>query len=380
MEINFKQKLASQYSIFTMGLDAYVTATTTTMKEISIPIYRHQKDTLFLFSPNDLTDEKKLYVKVKQINSIEDILDFCKKYGTLVGPQSNIMHNHHFRTNTIVNLHGKKTYLEEIKPLKTNPPLRMDHDFMWINHFFYYVDTIKILSKFEEIRGKKKLTIADKKEIFHSIFDYMLLIYDFFLAEYTLSVEGSKSYLKTYPFYYLAFLWHEGIDTEKFYQECNLTEIDIIDEENSVIKSEPEYDGLSVFVPIIKFLTNSFKKEEFLPSDIQCQQLFHQISSDIINFHLKDLPFSEMILKDFSSTDCMFQSLGDAIVFQIILDINAKRHYRKCANPYCNEMYEPTRENRRYCSDTCAHNVTNRKHMKNKRNAETTQNKEHQVT
>lgn len=372
MKLTYKQIVARNYELVNLENQDYIVAHSSKAFSKSMEIEIYKTDT------NDITfgDNKAdlIYELLEKATTPEDVIEFCQKYGTLINANGPLINGRYFRTDEIMESNAKtidistlteyqqKCLTESITPFPSfSPRTILSPDHMKVEHFYYYVHTLIMLDELysETIAS---LSFSSAVELVKKIENYCSFVETMLSFEYSIC-DGLISFLTAFPFY-LYNIPKSNFINENYDLTVTSTKLriffivlsNIIEQANSDTKQYDTKD-MELFIAKVK-------------------EIAAQIYADIINFHIKDIPFSLLTSAKFDPLCDSFYCLGDAIIFQKILNLTSSTRKIRCHNETCRKIFVPNKSNQKYCCNKCRGNYHSRKSMRNARaNDKNTQNK-----
>lgn len=348
MIINYTNKKSGTYALATIEEDTYIVATRKSSYDEIIPIYKNGNNSRTItFSSNLLPPSKKLYEVLEKISLPEEKIAFCNTYGTLINHKSPIPYKLNFRINTA--LSAEVDYLIDTRNEgNLNSNYYFENDCMREEHFTYYIKTLQLITKL----SPHTINIKNYEDCFpfvDFIISFIPLVHVMLFSEYDCYDDGFQTFLQNYPFYSFVLT---SYDIDTFFDD-------------NVILTTSEY-------PLCKLI--NFRKENLTALQAskivplaKVKEILHDVYIDIINFHMKNIPFS--IITPFMKTHSYsFYTLGDAIIFQRILDETFTERPLVCANELCKKLFWPNPDHYQiYCEPRCGAKVAKRNYKQNKK-------------
>lgn len=361
MILTYKQTVARKYELVTLEDAEYIVAHNSKAfsKTLEIEIYKT--------ATNDITfgnnDADLIYEVLEKATTPKLILDFCQKYGTLINANSPIIDGRYFRTNKIIEAnaitidvstlteHQQKCLTKSTNSILDLPPT-LSSDHMNINHFYYYVNTLIMLDELYE-ETIASLSFDSAVKLIKQIEKYCSCVETMLSFEYDLYVE-LRPFLTAFPFYLYNYLKIDCLS-----KHCKF--------EHELAKSNSFLANLSEIIKEVNSNTeqhNAYDRELFI---IRVKEIATQIYADIINFHIKDIPFSLLTAAKFDPLCDSFYSLGDAILFQKILNLTSSTRKIRCHDETCRKLFVPSNSTTKYCCSDCRKRHHTRESMRKKR-------------
>ena len=376
MKLTYSQRIAYIYTI--KELDGYEYIVAQKFDKSS-----HLEDIeIYKTSHNDISfgDNKatKIYELLEKATTPELAIDFCQKYGTLINANSRIIDGRYFRTNKILKSNAETIDISTFTAFEKNcltdsfsssnysinqlsqyniPSERVifSPEHMNLEHFYYYVYTLIMLDDLY-IENTSSLSFDSALGLVKNIEKYCSYVEAMLGFEYSIC-DGLVSFLTAFPFYlYNIPSFKVARDTPDF----TITPIEL-------------KIFLTKFSDIIEqahLNPKHFDKKNKELFIVTVKEISAQIYADIINFHMKDIPFSLLTSAKYDPLCDSFYSLGDAIIFQKILNLTSSTRKIRCRNEKCPQMFRPKNSNVKYCCESCRRKHHSRESMRKKRATE----------
>ena len=369
--------------------------------------YRNQIDE----DPSHIIDGQHIYVDLANAKNQNDIIEFCKKYGSLANPKifsRSIIYNH--------SLSVLEKTIDDIDEIlkKNNCSNSKDsnkfYDVILLDHFYYYQYEIKNLLDISynlQLYKKEKNPVQAiiLKSLFESVINLLTnpyynntlpLEYDhvmddelvklcrpyplawlriymaqFILKNFNSSAPSLAEQLKT-------LFYHSAPDGKTPQDSSDSICID----ENSPDNITPLLETLSYFLSIyyqngphtgeekdfpLSFYKNNHKK---------IISFIEQAFSDFLLYHLREVPFAQHTLNS-NKIEVNFPTLATAIFFYFYCD-QTNTEYIRCGNPNCNKIFarNKTKRNKMYCCQRCASAMSSAKARRRKKEQQEIKEKE----
>lgn len=341
MQINYKQQKSSTYNLLKTENNSYIVATHKLLSEKSICIYKNEDMCkTFTFSINRAD---RIYIELENIRTSKDIIKFCNNYGTLFNYKSSVPHKLNFRTKEILNQEHENLDKEKLSQIG----YYIEDDYMVVEHFMYYVKTLQLMEQLSP-STPPIATLTDLSLLTESLISYIPTVQAMLYSEYACYEDGFESFLKAYPFYEFVFTC------------CDVFSINDLQNDISCKKSEyPLYELFDYY--LADRLSYVAPGTKHFAKFCDC---FSEIYADILNFHMKNIPFT-IITPFMNNSSFAFYSFGDAILFQKILDETQNKRPLVCANELCQNLFWPNDGHLQiYCTRRCGQKVAKRKYKK----------------
>lgn len=355
MIINYTHKKSTSYDLVTTEQDTYIVATRKASYNVHIPIYKNGDNSRTLTFGTNLVksqsakEEDKIYTTLENISSNEEKIKFCNTYGTLVNHKSPIPYKLNFRINTALQAKvDELVYLRKENESTTNH--YFENDCMKDEHFTYYIKTLQLITKLSP-HAHRVTTYENCFPLVDFIMNYIPLTHEMLFQEYDCYDDGFPTFLQAYPFYNFVFTCY------KLNTNGSLPK-------NELALAPSEYPLYTLIRSRLDCLTPLQTSKEITLSEIA--NLFTDIYADVINFHMKNIPFS--IITPFMKTQSLsFYTLGDAILFQKILDETQAIRPLICPNELCQKIFWPKGGHYQiYCTPHCGQKDHKRKYKQKK--------------
>lgn len=370
MKLTYKQTISNNYSFLQLeNSDQYIVAHTMDGEPQTkdIEIYS-SPDPDISFSKNEA---EKIYSLLQEATTHQSILEFCQKYGTLINLNSPIVEGRYFRTKKIIACNAQGIDISTLtenelncftEPVPLNTPAtdgiastvldrKLNSDHMHLSHFNYYVQVLRLMDELYD-KSIESLSSKDVHELAELLFSFLVNIYDMLNFEYTIS-DAFIDYISAFPFYHYAFslLYFPYEQYRAHMIVSNMKVAHFIQDLEDVLQH-----GSSV-------QSQDYSKDLEQKLITKVKSIAPYIYADILNFHLKDIPFSLFTSSQYDPLCNSFYTLGDAIIFQKIIDLTSSKRMRRCKNNYCRAFFQPEYQNQEYCSPACRSKYNTRKSM-----------------
>lgn len=314
---------------------------------------------------------------------IKDALAFTKNYGALINTKLFAPNHTEFRNGLSSRIHY----------VIYGCDIDLGYDLILYEHFLFYQYELYHLQKLHS-----NLTSLSQNEN-SPLFFYNLLVHTLNLLanpylDCCINIEYELPYINeivtdSFPFFKLRLKVNN-------YLQTNLTNIAKYSCASYPFITENDYDKSYEFYAYNRqaildlFRSNSNVFPKIFPSSIfksfmmgkdendnywlrsknSIIQFAESVFNDILSFHLKEIYPLSGFSADSTEFCWHFPSLIHAIFFDFYVKINEKSAYKICANERCNKLFLYTAKNspnKKFCSQRCAHNTTNRKSIRKKR-------------
>lgn len=350
MKLTYKQIVARNYERVNLGEQEYIVAHSSKAFSNTLEIEIYKTDT------NDITfgDNKAdlIYELLEKATTPELALDFCKKYGTLINANSPLINGRYFRTDEIMESNAKTidiTALPEYQKKYLTEHNTLSPDHINMEHFYYYVHTLIMLDELYS-ETTASLSFNSAVELVKKIENYCSFVETMLSFEYSIC-DGLISFLTAFPFYLY-----------------NIPKINFINENHDLTVTSTKIRFFFIVLSNIIEQANS-DTEQYSTKDMELfiakvKEIATQIYADIINFHIKDIPFSLLTSAKFDPLCDSFYTLGDAILFQKILNLTSSKRKKRCFNETCRKIFESGKDKQIFCCDKCRKNHHTRESMR----------------
>lgn len=309
-------------------------------------------------------------INVKDQN---DALTFTKKYGALVNTRL-------FRSN-FSEMHSSSTVSDMVN--SECGPSYEAFDLMLYNHFMFYQHDLYYLQLIHSKLANLSQNASSAQFFLDLLNDTAVLLTNPYLNE-TKYIEYTQPDVPdivndTFPYAKFRFYIDDVINplyedipvfnfgTRTTYKLDNSDFEDIFfDLANRDVKIFPKTFPCVLFLDAIG---STVQNQDYWLDQKECIiQYAELLFNDILSFHLREITPYSKISVDSAELCWNFPSLAHAIFFDFYNQITGNSTYKICANENCKKIFLCNRNKYKiYCSKRCAHNTTNRKSIRKKR-------------
>ncbi len=328
--------------------------------------------------PDYLRESKSLALEFAAINieNVDEILDFCNRYGLPIDPR---LGHKHYNDYIFTGMTPTESLLNASLEIPFNPP------------FEICMGLYDIVSDIMDMRNFVVLLSALDEKKYTNIVEY-ILISAFTESRHNIfsdsSALGSIRYNYNNDIIDSIEMWPDSIN-EKILKFIDGVETDTLETE-----LEPRYSGdysypqnkhllwQNIF-HLTKTLLNQYKILEFTPDkrvvfdkELNFDTIFSEdyseddfivltqaIIIDAINAKIRESTPELTLINGQLIPNWSFSSLTQAMYTELFFKINPYNRIRKCANPTCNGYFTLSKDNSRkiYCCNSCAQLMAKRK-------------------
>lgn len=352
--IIFQNDSPESYSSFTNDSKDWIMSSSCDTRMRKFNVLTENEENIYLLD-SSVFSAQDIYQELENVDTQDDILAFCNKYGLLIDVNNNPENPRFHHTYGVI-----KDESNNFKSLfNTILPIRC----MAIEHFLYYKQVLLILdNSYNLLKSKKepKECLSEWLALFNLLPAFVQNAVSMMLLEYSCWEEGSEIMFKSYPIYYFIY----KLATDIF--SPSTVSVDILNETDSFPTS---YRLLSEFYSKNLETCDDYLKEKLTnaPTDFKC--LARDLFNDIAEFHLKEIPLLILLSNNFADLKgYSFPSLADALIFQKYIDLSADHTVKKCANELCNRLFLPRQSRKQiYCCPECRKKAIDRKSARKRR-------------
>ncbi len=337
---------------------------------------------IILYDSNERGNLSRIYLELANADTVESIIEFCNKYGSIVSPLSSKASYSKFHDFGVLKNFWKWTTGYGMKYKNGFP-----YDYIFDDLFRYYQYQMKCLVEIYRFLPKNPEESIDVENLYFILQQCIRIIsnphfLDMLNIENNINIYEVEDYdelLAPFPFVNYIFRLHiksENISDNMYYKEI----LQKIYEDNYDIHGFPYGKVLKEFLcKASEFYLRenmgikSTKFESFLKNEKRTLfKMAECVFNDALSFEIRETRnIVNYHLGDYSDSLCKweFSTLANALFFSFYFDKFDATVIKQCQNKYCRKLFAcPVSKVavKIYCSHKCAHNQANRKYKQKK--------------